>query len=97
MAFAAPDLGGLANLAVRALQHQVRQTVSSIASEATPSPTTTSAPLSNTPTSATASSTPTTDTGNTGGNSGGSGGGGGSSPLLFFVALGFGVVFTNLW
>ncbi|KAF3001489.1 hypothetical protein E8E13_008776 [Curvularia kusanoi] len=29
----------------------------------------------------------------------GSGGGGGptSSPLLFFVALGFGVVFTNLW
>lgn len=22
---------------------------------------------------------------------------GGSSPLLFFVALGFGVVFTNLW
>jgi hypothetical protein len=28
-----------------------------------------------------------------------SGGGGGptSSPLLFFVALGFGVVFTNLW
>jgi hypothetical protein len=32
--------------------------------------------------------------------SGGGGGGGGgptSSPLLFFVALGFGVVFTNLW
>ncbi|KAF2754176.1 hypothetical protein EJ05DRAFT_151001 [Pseudovirgaria hyperparasitica] len=30
---------------------------------------------------------------------GGGGGGGGptSSPLLFFVALGFGVVFTNLW
>ncbi|RDA88897.1 hypothetical protein CP532_5397 [Ophiocordyceps camponoti-leonardi (nom. inval.)] len=25
------------------------------------------------------------------------GNGGGSSPLLFFVALGFGVVFTNLW
>lgn len=25
------------------------------------------------------------------------GGGGGTSPLLFFVALGFGVVFTNLW
>lgn len=23
--------------------------------------------------------------------------GGSSSPLLFFVALGFGVVFTNLW
>ncbi|CAI4218566.1 unnamed protein product [Parascedosporium putredinis] len=32
------------------------------------------------------------------GNGGGSGGGGGgTSPLLFFVALGFGVVFTNLW
>ncbi|KAH6638023.1 RING-8 protein [Boeremia exigua] len=34
------------------------------------------------------------------GNGGGGGGGGGgptSSPLLFFVALGFGVVFTNLW
>ncbi|KAL8708315.1 MAG: hypothetical protein Q9220_006790 [cf. Caloplaca sp. 1 TL-2023] len=34
-------------------------------------------------------------------NGGGSGGGGNagptSSPLLFFVALGFGVVFTNLW
>ncbi|KAM0288059.1 hypothetical protein ACHAQH_000127 [Verticillium albo-atrum] len=27
----------------------------------------------------------------------GGGGGGASSPLLFFVALGFGVVFTNLW
>lgn len=25
------------------------------------------------------------------------GGGGSQSPLLFFVALGFGVVFTNLW
>lgn len=33
-----------------------------------------------------------------GGNSNGSNGGGSnSSPLLFFVALGFGVVFTNLW
>jgi hypothetical protein len=35
-----------------------------------------------------------TGTGNTGSNPGGSSG---SSPLLFFVALGFGVVFTNLW
>ncbi|KAL1961606.1 hypothetical protein VTN77DRAFT_1406 [Rasamsonia byssochlamydoides] len=35
---------------------------------------------------------------NTGSNGDGSGGGGPtSSPLLFFVALGFGVVFTNLW
>ncbi|KAF2682806.1 hypothetical protein K458DRAFT_55779 [Lentithecium fluviatile CBS 122367] len=31
------------------------------------------------------------------GNGGGSNGGPTSSPLLFFVALGFGVVFTNLW
>lgn len=32
-------------------------------------------------------------------NPSGGGGNGGptSSPLLFFVALGFGVVFTNLW
>jgi len=44
-------------------------------------------------TTATASPSPT------GGQGGGGGGGGGptSSPLLFFVALGFGVVFTNLW
>ncbi|KAF2026023.1 hypothetical protein EK21DRAFT_75042 [Setomelanomma holmii] len=32
-----------------------------------------------------------------GSNSGGNQGGPTSSPLLFFVALGFGVVFTNLW
>jgi len=31
------------------------------------------------------------------GNPGNNGGNGPSSPLLFFVALGFGVVFTNLW
>jgi hypothetical protein len=39
-------------------------------------------------------------TGNTGSNNAnnnGSNNGGTSSPLLFFVALGFGVVFTNLW
>ncbi|TLS27865.1 hypothetical protein PpBr36_00740 [Pyricularia pennisetigena] len=34
--------------------------------------------------------------GSSGGNSNGNGNNG-SSPLLFFVALGFGVVFTNLW
>ncbi|EWC45238.1 hypothetical protein DRE_05965 [Drechslerella stenobrocha 248] len=32
-----------------------------------------------------------------GGGGGGGGGGSQNSPLLFFVALGFGVVFTNLW
>lgn len=48
------------------------------------------------------SPTPTPDARPGNDNSGGGGGGGGnngptSSPLLFFVALGFGVVFTNLW
>ncbi|KAK1455144.1 hypothetical protein CMEL01_03904 [Colletotrichum melonis] len=40
--------------------------------------------------------TPTSNSGNGGGGGGGNGGST-SSPLLFFVALGFGVVFTNLW
>ncbi|KAG9229572.1 hypothetical protein BJ875DRAFT_187087 [Amylocarpus encephaloides] len=54
----------------------------------TTSPTTTAA-LSQTSASSTPLPTPTMT---------GSGGGGPtSSPLLFFVALGFGVVFTNLW
>ncbi|KIW77422.1 hypothetical protein Z517_09868 [Fonsecaea pedrosoi CBS 271.37] len=47
-----------------------------------------------------ASSTLTTTASSTAsptGNPGGNGGSGPSSPLLFFVALGFGVVFTNLW
>ncbi|MCJ1464056.1 hypothetical protein MMC07_002667 [Pseudocyphellaria aurata] len=42
-------------------------------------------------TAATQSPTPNSN------NGGGGGGGPTSSPLLFFVALGFGVVFTNLW
>ncbi|KAK8181780.1 RING-8 protein [Phyllosticta capitalensis] len=36
-------------------------------------------------------------TSNTNSNNNGGGGGPTNSPLLFFVALGFGVVFTNLW
>jgi hypothetical protein len=44
-------------------------------------------------TSAPASPTPSQTQGGTGGTQGGPT----SSPLLFFVALGFGVVFTNLW
>ncbi|KAJ8110411.1 hypothetical protein OPT61_g6742 [Boeremia exigua] len=44
----------------------------------------------------TSSSNPASNPGN-GGGGGGGGGGPTSSPLLFFVALGFGVVFTNLW
>ncbi|KAM0592946.1 hypothetical protein ACHAP6_001494 [Verticillium nonalfalfae] len=58
-----------------------------------------------TTTSASSTSSPTPDRTSQGpagpsqseGNGGGGGGGGASSPLLFFVALGFGVVFTNLW
>ena len=46
--------------------------------------------------SSTATASPATAT-PTGGGGGGGGGGPTSSPLLFFVALGFGVVFTNLW
>lgn len=50
--------------------------------------TTTMSSLGSTPTLATSTPSPTSDS---------SGSGGPSSPLLFFVALGFGVVFTNLW
>ncbi|KAJ5099124.1 hypothetical protein N7532_006125 [Penicillium argentinense] len=46
------------------------------------------------PSTTTAASSAATTTGNSGDSSGS---GATSSPLLFFVALGFGVVFTNLW
>jgi hypothetical protein len=48
--------------------------------------------LNNGETSTSASTSPTSTSTN-----GGGGGGTTQSPLLFFVALGFGVVFTNLW
>jgi hypothetical protein len=47
--------------------------------------------------SATSTDTAATATPTSGGNGGGGGGNTTQSPLLFFVALGFGVVFTNLW
>lgn len=50
-------------------------------------PSTTVTPSDPTPTIPIPSPTPT----------GGGGGGTEQSPLLFFVVLGFGVVFTNLW
>lgn len=78
MVFESSDLAGVANVALRALQNQVRQT-----DAATPT-------SSNTP-------QPSQSDGGNGGQGQNSGGGSGSSPLLFFVALGFGVVFTNLW
>merc|ERR1712230_247591 len=49
--------------------------------------------MSATTTTSSAASATSTD----GGSDGGGGSGPTSSPLLFFVALGFGVVFTNLW
>ncbi|ROV93395.1 hypothetical protein VMCG_08391 [Cytospora schulzeri] len=94
-----PELADMAHLAIRTLHQQVRDvvanTVSSAISSATPSPDPT--PASSLPPSATSHSLQpvTTSTQGTGGGSGS--GGQGSSPLLFFVALGFGVVFTNLW
>ncbi|KAF9736311.1 hypothetical protein PMIN04_011897 [Paraphaeosphaeria minitans] len=47
--------------------------------------------------STTSTATPVPSQTSGGGGGGGGGGGPTSSPLLFFVALGFGVVFTNLW
>ncbi|KAI9798393.1 MAG: hypothetical protein M1825_005378 [Sarcosagium campestre] len=54
-------------------------------------------PASTTKAQAQMSGTSTTSPSPTNTGSGGGGGGPTSSPLLFFVALGFGVVFTNLW
>ncbi|KAJ4405179.1 hypothetical protein N0V82_010361 [Gnomoniopsis sp. IMI 355080] len=83
---------GMANLAVRALHHQVRQATTDSAT-ATATSLSSSLPSSTVPTSTAAASPSQSDTSNGNGSNGNSG----SSPLLFFVALGFGVVFTNLW
>lgn len=103
MAFDNLDLAGLANIAVRTLQHEIRQATSSAISSATSSPdptlSSTGLPSSTTPFEP-PTSTAVDNGGNTNQNAQGNGNGGsgqGSSPLLFFVALGFGVVFTNLW
>ncbi|KAI1106197.1 hypothetical protein F4804DRAFT_61435 [Jackrogersella minutella] len=85
-----------AHFVARAIEFQVRQASSTILSSsntATPSPT------SGTSLSSTTSPTATPDpsAGNNNNNDQGNGGNSTSSPLLFFVALGFGVVFTNLW
>ncbi|KAI1137187.1 hypothetical protein F5Y05DRAFT_414347 [Hypoxylon sp. FL0543] len=89
-------LAGGAHFVGRAIEYQIRQasaTVLSSTNTATPSPT------SGTPSSSLASppATPEPSSGNTNNGDQNSGGGSTSSPLLFFVALGFGVVFTNLW
>ncbi|KAI1282677.1 hypothetical protein F5Y07DRAFT_194846 [Xylaria sp. FL0933] len=93
----------------RVVEYQVRDVVSSaIQSAVTPSDASTPGPgpsstgipsMMSTPSMSTATSSTTdpaaspTDSGN----KKDGGGTGSSSPLLFFVALGFGVVFTNLW
>ncbi|KAK2598565.1 hypothetical protein N8I77_011967 [Diaporthe amygdali] len=105
MAFDNVDLAGLANLAVRTLQHEIRQAttsaISSAASSSSLDPTLASSSAAPSLTSSFSDPTATpTDSGNNNNNGNGNGNGGngqGSSPLLFFVALGFGVVFTNLW
>lgn len=61
----------------------------------TPSPSTTPAVAATLTPTLLPSASPSS--GGSGGGGGGGGGGPTSSPLLFFVALGFGVVFTNLW
>jgi hypothetical protein len=73
----------------------IRQATSTLASlAATSSIASTSLPTSAAGT-ATATDSQSTSTDTPGDN--GTNDGGGNSSLLFFVALGFGVVFTNLW
>lgn len=90
-------LAGGAHFVARAIEYQIRQVADTTLS---PSDATTSfSSASGTPTPSTASTvsppSPDPSSGNT--NNQDNSGGGTSSPLLFFVALGFGVVFTNLW
>ncbi|KAI1761653.1 hypothetical protein GGR53DRAFT_17525 [Hypoxylon sp. FL1150] len=90
-------MAGGAHLVARAIEYQIRQATSSPTDAAT----TPFSSASGTPTPSTASTasppTPDPSSGNTNNNTQDSSGSGTSSPLLFFVALGFGVVFTNLW
>ncbi|KAI0849575.1 hypothetical protein F5Y00DRAFT_268994 [Daldinia vernicosa] len=87
-------LAGGAHFVARAIEHQVRQAASS------PDPTSSvfsSASGTPTPSAASPPATPEPSTGNTNNGDQNNGGQSTNSPLLFFVALGFGVVFTNLW
>ncbi|KAH6619282.1 hypothetical protein B0J18DRAFT_240185 [Chaetomium sp. MPI-SDFR-AT-0129] len=106
MAFLSPAVVDAARMVVRQATTSATTTLlSSHGISPTGSPTT-PASVTSTIASPTGSSTlanGATDTaggtggGGGGGDGGGGGGGGNSSSLLFFVALGFGVVFTNLW
>ncbi|KAH9883676.1 hypothetical protein F4778DRAFT_788335 [Xylariomycetidae sp. FL2044] len=91
-----------AHVVARAVGNHIRQelTSSAVGPSTTPGPSlasTTSLPPSSTAISSAPMPTNTTNNNNDNGGGGGGGGTGTSSPLLFFVALGFGVVFTNLW
>lgn len=96
-----------AQVVARVVEYQVREAVStSVASafsspgQATPVPSPTSAMSSISTPSTSLAPTSTVASGQSNNPSGGDkkdGGTGSNSPLLFFVALGFGVVFTNLW
>ncbi|KAI1464204.1 uncharacterized protein F4812DRAFT_462954 [Daldinia caldariorum] len=92
-------LAGGAHFVARAIEYQVRQATSS--TSPTPSADSTFSTFTSTPTTLTpsAASPPPTAEPSAGGSNNGDNNGGQStnSPLLFFVALGFGVVFTNLW
>ncbi|KAI0170479.1 hypothetical protein BJ166DRAFT_196320 [Pestalotiopsis sp. NC0098] len=79
-----------------AVTSAISTAISSATSAASTDPTSsTSSAASPTDTATDSSATDPSATSNP--NSGSGGGTGTSSPLLFFVALGFGVVFTNLW
>ncbi|GAB1310559.1 Receptor homology region, transmembrane domain-and RING domain-containing protein 3 [Madurella fahalii] len=110
MTFLNPAVMEGARLVVRQTSGSVFSTVASSATNTpifSPTPTSFSLPTAVAPTTppvvSTGSSTLVngSGSGNNGDSNGGGGGGGGggsnSSSLLFFVALGFGVVFTNLW
>ncbi|KAK3694546.1 hypothetical protein B0T22DRAFT_496931 [Podospora appendiculata] len=103
MPFIDPGVAEAARLVLRQTASAAATAIASAASSSSSATTSvTATPTSTASTAAsptdTSSANPTAGTG-AGGNSGGGGGSGGSSnsPLLFFVALGFGVVFTNLW
>ncbi|KAI1081974.1 hypothetical protein F5B20DRAFT_533949 [Whalleya microplaca] len=105
MAILNQAFAGGAHVVARAIEYQIRQ----VSSATSPTDSATSSPgstFSTTPsgtpfpTSTSASPPPSTETSlsnNNNNDNGGGGNSGTSSPLLFFVALGFGVVFTNLW
>ncbi|KAI0966422.1 hypothetical protein F4678DRAFT_293388 [Xylaria arbuscula] len=97
-----------AHVVARVVEYQIRQAATSAVqstmtppgpptSPLSPSGTGTPSVMSAASISSTISSPTATPSQGSDDNKGSGGGTGSSSPLLFFVALGFGVVFTNLW